>query len=93
LGSDDFLDWFEAEDSKNLAERLCESYQVNGQTAWSLLRKAERFDIRLITKLTERDTKKMRLSLCGRLLAAHGNLGRTVRGFVIPLGARCLIKT
>ena len=29
--------------AKALAQRLAESYKVNGQTAWSLLEKAERY--------------------------------------------------
>ncbi len=41
LGRKDFLNWFEAENSDTLAEKLCATYQVNGQTAWSLLQKTE----------------------------------------------------
>src|SRR5205823_9092179 len=41
LGRADFLKWFEAKNSGTLAEVLCEKYKVNGQTAWSLLKKAE----------------------------------------------------
>ena len=61
LGRNDFLKWFEAETSENLAENLCANYQVNGQTAWSLLKKSERFDIKIITSLSENETRKMRL--------------------------------
>ena len=51
LGRSDFLNWFECETSEKLAEKLCESYQVNGQTAWSLLKKSERFKIKIISNL------------------------------------------
>ncbi len=61
LGRNDFLNWFEAENSEDLAEKLCENYQVNGQTAWSLLKKAEKFDIKIITDLPEEETRQMRL--------------------------------
>ena len=61
LGRKDFLNWFEAENSEDLAEKLCDGYQVNGQTAWSLLTKAERFDVRIITSLPENETRRMRL--------------------------------
>ena len=60
-GRDDFLDWFEAGNSDALAERLCEKYQVNGQTAWSLLKKAENFDVQVVTSLDESQTRKMRI--------------------------------
>lgn len=61
LGRDDFLNWFDAGSSARLAEKLCERYQVNGQTAWSLLKKAERFEIKAITSLDGETTKKMRI--------------------------------
>src|SRR5205807_1837396 len=44
LGRSDFLDWFDAGSSAGLAETLCQKYQVNGQTAWNLLRIAETYD-------------------------------------------------
>ena len=46
----------------DLAARLCEKYQVNGQTAWSLLRKAERFDVRLVSALPADSAERMRLT-------------------------------
>lgn len=61
MGRSDMIDWFSAADSRELAERLCEKYQVNGQTAWSLLQKAERFDIRLVTSLADETAAAMRL--------------------------------
>ena len=50
-GRKDFLDWFEFETTEKLAEKLCESYQVNGQTAWNLRRIAERFNVKILTSL------------------------------------------
>ncbi|MBK9214167.1 MAG: nickel-dependent lactate racemase [Chloracidobacterium sp.] len=61
LGRDDMIDWFSAANSRELAARLCEKYQVNGQTAWSLLQKAERFDIRIVTSLADEAAAAMRL--------------------------------
>lgn len=91
LGRDDFLKWFEAENSDVLAEILCEKYQVNGQTAWSLLRKAEKFDIRIVTQIGELDTQKMRLgkideSRISSLIAAAGSTG-----YIFPNGAKSAI--
>ena len=82
LGRDDFLKWFDAANSKELAETLCEKYQVNGQTAWSLLRKAERFDIQIVTQLEETQTNKMRLTKA----AIHGS-----SGYILPNGAKFVI--
>jgi nickel-dependent lactate racemase len=61
LGRDDFLKWFDSENSDQTAEQLCEKYQVNGQTAWSLMKKAEKFDIRIVSELDTETTGRMRL--------------------------------
>jgi len=61
LGRDDFLNWFDAKDSGELAVRLCEKYQVNGQTAWSLLKKAERFQVKAMSVLDDNVLEKMRV--------------------------------
>ncbi len=59
-GRHDFLDWFAAGSSTELASRLCENYKVNGQTAWSLFRLTERFDVRIVTTLDAESVRKMR---------------------------------
>jgi lactate racemase len=87
LGRADFIDWFEAENSRNLAENLCGKYQVNGQTAWSLLRKAERFDIRIMTDLVEEITAKMRL----KKIVGLESIDKNKKGYVLPFGAKYLI--
>lgn len=92
LGRRDFLNWFEAETSEKLAENLCKSYQVNGQTAWSLLRKAERFDIKIITLLPENETRKMRLQKINSLDEILSASRKTDKGYIIPFGAKFLIK-
>ena len=88
LGRDDFLDWFDVENSSQLAERLCEAYQVNGQTAWSLLRKAERFDVRLISSLRADAAENMRLTLMQSLARAVSKSKKEGRGYILPSGAK-----
>lgn len=87
LGRADFLKWFDAENTAALAENLCEKYQVNGQTAWSLLRKAERFDIKIMTSLDDTTTQKMRLE---RIDAAQFEdiLSGAKSGYIFPNGAK-----
>ncbi|HEY2867071.1 MAG TPA: nickel-dependent lactate racemase [Pyrinomonadaceae bacterium] len=87
LGRADFLDWFDAQDSSALAQKLCEAYQVNGQTAWSLLKKAERFDIQLVSKLDKEMTLKMRLSRT-EPSAVQQMIDNASSGYIIPLGAK-----
>lgn len=92
LGRKDFLNWFEAENSSNLGEKLCENYQVNGQTAWSLLKKAENFDIQIITNLSKQETEKMRLQKRDSLAEVFSKVD-DAKGFILPFGAKFLIKT
>jgi len=87
LGRSDFLDWFDARDSNALAQKLCESYQVNGQTAWSLLKKAERFEIRLASRLDAQTIGKMRLSST-ELNAVQQMIASASGGYIIPFGAK-----
>ncbi|MFV0389582.1 MAG: nickel-dependent lactate racemase [Pyrinomonadaceae bacterium] len=60
LGSSNFLEWFESRDSAHLADRICEYYSVNGQTAWTFLKKVETFNVKLITELPEEIVTKLR---------------------------------
>jgi lactate racemase len=92
LGRDDFLKWFDAANSDALVETLCKKYQVNGQTAWSLLKKAERFDIKIITGLNEIAVQKMRLSKIdvSNIAAVTGVVGST--GYILPNAAKLRIS-
>ncbi|HLL99547.1 MAG TPA: nickel-dependent lactate racemase [Pyrinomonadaceae bacterium] len=92
LGRKDFLRWFEAENAERLAEKLCESYQVNGQTAWSLLRKAESFDVRIITSLPETETRPTRLKKARSLDEILSGIDENAKGYIVPFGAKFLIK-
>lgn len=92
LGRKDFLDWFGAKDSNELAEKLCETYQVNGQTAWSLLRKAEKFNIQIITSLEENETRPMRLHKARNLEDVLSKTDSRMRGYILPFGAKFLLK-
>jgi lactate racemase len=88
LGRDDMIRWFDAADSRDLAVRLCEKYQVNGQTAWSILQKAERFDIRILTSLQEEIASAMRFNKIAQnevMQLARGS------GYIIPQGSAMLI--
>jgi nickel-dependent lactate racemase len=92
LGRNDFLDWFAAENSRKLAGNLCEKFQVNGQTAWSLLEKAERFKIHLISNLPEDAVKKMRLFPAHNLSEVFSNNSANQNGYILPFGAKFLPK-
>ena len=88
LGRPDFLKWFDASDSRALEARLVNGYEVNGQTAWALLTKAERYRVCLISELPSEDVKRMRMipvrTISEALEHARGD------GFILPPGAAVL---
>lgn len=90
LGRPDFLKWFEFVDSRALEQRLRESYEVNGQTAWSLLTKAENFQVHLISSLADADVRRMRLIPARSLESALTQVGRDKDVFVMPRGSSTL---
>ena len=90
LGRADFLKWFDCSDSQNLEQRLREAYEVNGQTAWSLLTKAERFRIYLISKLPAADARRMRMIPASTLDEALAQIDSGVPGYIMPRGPALL---
>lgn len=88
LGREDFSDWFHAKTSKELAGNLCEKYQVNGQTAWSLLKKAERFNIKIVTNLVQEVADKM----CLEKVLDLSDIEQNKSGYILPFGARFKIE-
>jgi nickel-dependent lactate racemase len=91
-GRDDFIDWLDANDSRTLAAKLCEKYQVNGQTAWSLLQKAEQHRIAIVTAIDEKDTKKMRLQKVGVSYISEFGRGFGPKGYIMPNGAKTSVE-
>lgn len=95
LGRADFLKWFTESDSHTLAARLRESYEVNGQTAWSLLTKTERYRIFLISQLPDEQVPTMRMIPAHSLNEVMNRIDNAAKGFILPRGAALLpvVKT
>jgi nickel-dependent lactate racemase len=87
LGRNDFLKWFDSADSRALEARLRDAYEVNGQTAWSLLTKAERFRVQLISNLPDDDVRRMRLTPARTVEEALARVDSDEPGYVLPRGA------
>jgi nickel-dependent lactate racemase len=90
LGRADFMKWFDCSDSQNLEQRLREAYEVNGQTAWSLLTKTERFRVYLISKLATADVQRMRMIPASTLDEAIAQIDSGVPGYIMPRGPALL---
>ncbi|MEO8433769.1 MAG: nickel-dependent lactate racemase [Pyrinomonadaceae bacterium] len=90
LGRADFLKWFECPDSRALEQRLCETYEVNGQTAWALLTKTEQFRVRIISKVADADVQRMRMIPARTLKEALADVPPGTIGYLMPRGAAVL---
>lgn len=90
LGRADFMKWFESENSRALENRLRDAYEVNGQTAWSLLTKTERFRVLMLTGLGAAEVRKMRMIPVRSLDDALSMTSDARSGYVMPRGAALL---
>jgi len=90
LGRPDFLKWFESADSRAVESHLREAYEVNGQTAWALLTKTERFRVHIITKLPDDDVRTMRMIPARSIEEASTQVTPNSKGYIMPRGAALL---
>jgi nickel-dependent lactate racemase len=90
LGRADFLKWFASADSRALERRLRTAYEVNGQTAWALLTKTERFRVHLVTSLDEEEVRSMRMIPARSLEEALASVSTDAKGYIMPRGAALL---
>lgn len=89
LGRKDFLEWFVSGGSRATALKLLQAYQINGQTAWGLRQKAEKFRILLVSSLDPEVVRRMGLEPHSSLESALAEL--TARpGYLIPNGLTTL---
>jgi len=85
LGRPDFLDWFVPGGSRATARMLVADYKLNGQTAWGIRWKSERYNVRLVSSLDPAIVEKMGMIPYSTLGAALADCGGG-RGYVIPNG-------
>ncbi|HEY3038972.1 MAG TPA: nickel-dependent lactate racemase [Pyrinomonadaceae bacterium] len=90
LGHPTFMKWFEERDSRSLERRLRSAYEVNGQTAWSLLTKAERYRIHLVSKLPEEEVRRMRMTPARSLTDTLEKIDYETEGYILQRGAALL---
>jgi len=90
LGRPDFLKWFQETDSRALEERLRHAYEVNGQTAWALLTKTERFRVVLVSDLPPDDVRLMRMMPSRSLDEALTQVGSEADGYIMQRGSAWL---
>lgn len=88
VGSQTFLGWFDLGDRRALARKLRDDYQLNGQTALSLLKKLERLKIVLVSTLArdvvERTGMVPARDLDEALDAVAPSIGRSPATCILP---------
>src|SRR6185312_612992 len=89
-GRNDFLKWFELSSSSALETHLREHYEVNGQTAWALMTKAEKYRIILVSSLPEDDVRNLRITPASSLAEAASEIDKNADGYILPRGAAVL---
>ena len=89
LGRDDFLRWFAPGGSRATALMLADDYKINGQTAWGLRRKTERFRLLLVSALDADTVRHMGLEPHATLESALSSV-QSQRGYIIPGGLTTL---
>jgi lactate racemase len=90
FGRSDFLKWFDAEDARALERVLFKNYEVNGQSAWSLLTKAERFRVYLVSNLDDESVRRMRMIPVRTLDEALAEASHDTKGYIMPHGSSLL---
>ena len=93
MGHDSFFPWFRYTDLEEFERNLRENYQVYGQTAYSLLTKARRFNLILVSSLPPGVVEQMGLqpaaTLDEAMSLAEKKTGRCP-GYILPFGADAL---
>jgi nickel-dependent lactate racemase len=93
-GNATFFDWFRFRDPALFEAELRRNYEINGQTAYSAMLKAQRFRVILVSALPAAEVKTMGMlpatTLDGALELAEGMLPKDYQAYVIPQGGTVL---
>jgi nickel-dependent lactate racemase len=93
-GNATFFNWFRHKDLKEFEAALRERYEINGQTAYSTLQKAQRFKVILVSDLPPEEVEAMSMipakTLDEGMVKAEGFLPEDYSAYVIPEGGTVL---
>lgn len=88
FGNGTFFNWFRHQHLDDFEAALREQYEINGQTAYSLLQKAQRFRVILVSSFPARQVQEMGMlpasSLDQALVLAAGFLPDDWRAYLMP---------
>ncbi|KAB0664306.1 nickel-dependent lactate racemase [Oryzomonas japonica] len=94
FGNATFFDWFRHRTLDRFEAALREQYEINGQTAYSLLQKAQRFTIILVSRFPDHQVREMGMAPAPSLAAAMEKAGALLpprwQALVMPDGGSVL---
>lgn len=83
-GYNNFLDWLKKGSASQIGKELYNNYETNGQTAWALANKIERFHVVLVSNLPEDEVKSVGIEPAKDLATAISLIPKNLSGYVIP---------
>jgi nickel-dependent lactate racemase len=93
-GNASFFDWFRFRDLREFETELRRSYEINGQTAYAILFKAQRFRVILVSALPPEEVATMGMmparTLDEAMSMASGLLPTDYTAYIIPQGGTVL---
>ena len=93
-GNDTFFRWFRFKELSAFESALRNNYEINGQTAYSTLQKAQRFRVVLVSELPPEEVENMGMipaaTLPEALEKAAAMLPKDYKAYVIPEGGTVL---
>lgn len=94
FGNSTFFSWFRYKDLDLFEEALREKYEINGQTAYSLLQKAQRFRVVLVSEFPKQQVEEMGMmparSLDEAMILAERMLPAEWSALIMPEGGSVL---
>lgn len=94
FGNSTFFNWFRYRQLDSFEAALRENYEINGQTAYSVLQKSQRFSIILVSEFPAKQVEEMGMlpagSLDQALQAAERMLPQEWKALVMPEGGSVL---
>ncbi|MEI6208258.1 MAG: nickel-dependent lactate racemase [Desulfuromonadales bacterium] len=88
FGNSTFFNWFRYKNLFEFESALRTQYEINGQTAYSLLQKAQRFRIIMVSQLPEQQVTEMGMIPAGTMEAAMniatGMMPSDWRAYIMP---------
>ncbi|MBI4850854.1 MAG: nickel-dependent lactate racemase [Acidobacteria bacterium] len=89
-GYKDFLDWFKLGSSTKIGQKLFSNYEVNGQTAWAMANKIERFHVVLVSDLPENEVRSIGIEPAKDLATAISLIPKNLSGYIIPYACEAI---